>query len=111
MKIAMTQYRRCDVVKPAGRIDSQTTPRLKEALDKIVEEGRFRIILDLSEVDFMSSSGIWALLETQKACKRWNRGEVVIANANKNIQRTLEIAGLKHFLRMFGDVLTAVGSF
>ena len=111
MKITTTQYRRCDVVKPKGRIDSQTTPGVKKALDTILEAGRFRIVLDLSEVEFMSSSGIWALLEAQKACKRWNRGEVVIASANKNIQRTLDIAGLKHFVRMFDDVLTAVGSF
>ncbi len=111
MGVETTQYKRCDVVKMSGRVDSATAPELKEAMDSIVDDGRFKIVFDMGEIDFLSSSGVWVLLETQKKCKRWNRGDLVIANASENIQKTLDLAGLKHFMRMYDDVTAAVGSF
>ena len=111
MAVETTQFKRCDVVKMAGRIDSATASDLKKAMDAILEEGRYKVIFDMSEVEFLSSSGVWVLLETQKKCKRWNRGDLVIASANENIQRTLDLAGLKHFMRMYDDITSAVASF
>lgn len=111
MAVETTQYKRCDVIKMAGRIDSATAPDLRKAMDTVLGEGRYKIVFDMSEVEFLSSSGVWVLLETQKKCKRWNRGDLVIANANENIQKTLDLAGLKHFMRMYDDMTTAVASF
>jgi len=111
MEFETTHFKRCDLVKAKGRIDSYTAPKLREVLDKVVESGVFRIVLDMSEVDFLSSSGVWVLLETQKKCKRWNRGQLVIARVHENIQRTLDLAGLRHFFRIFDDVTAAVGAF
>jgi anti-sigma B factor antagonist len=111
MAVETTQFKRCDVVKMAGRIDSATASDLKKAMDGILDAGRYKIVFDMSEVEFLSSSGVWVLLETQKKCKRWNRGDLVIASANDNIQRTLDLAGLKHFMRMYDDITSAVAGF
>lgn len=94
-----------------GRIDSDTAQELKETFKAITDEGRFRIAFDMSEVDFMSSVGVWVLLDTQKMCKRYNRGDLVIASVNENIQHTLDLAGLIHFFKIYDSVLDAVGSF
>lgn len=111
MEVSTTQHKRTDVVKVTGRIDSDTSPKLKKVLDDLLEEGRYNIVLDLEGVDFISSGGVWVILETQKACRKWNRGDVVLTNVNENIDKTLDLAGLKHFLRIYDDVTTAVGSF
>jgi anti-sigma B factor antagonist len=94
-----------------GRIDSDTAQELKETFKSITDDGRFRIAFDMSEVDFMSSVGVWVLLDTQKTCKRYNRGDLVIASVNENIQHTLDLAGLIHFFKIYDSVLDAVGSF
>lgn len=111
MKITTTQYKRCDVVQMDGRIDSNTVPKLKEVFSTIIDSGRFKIVFDMSTVDFISSSGVWVLIDTQKTCKRWNRGELIIANVNDKIQHSLDLAGLKHFFKIYNDVTSAVGSF
>jgi anti-sigma B factor antagonist len=94
-----------------GRIDSDTAQELKETFKSIIDTGRFRIAFDMSEVDFMSSVGVWVLLDTQKSCKRYNRGDLVIASVNENIRHTLDLAGLIHFFKIYDSVLDAVGSF
>ena len=111
MDITTKQYRRCDLVKMKGRIDSQTAQGLKDTFNAITDEGRFRIVFDMSEVNFISSIGIWVLLDTQKTCKRYNRGELVITGINEKIRYTLDLAGLIHFFKIYDDVLEAVGRY
>ncbi|KAA3645821.1 MAG: anti-sigma factor antagonist [Chloroflexi bacterium] len=111
MEITTTSHKRCTVVKMDGRIDSNTSPDLKKSLDKIMEDGTYKIVFDMSGVDFISSSGVWVLMETQKACKRWNRGQLVIATPNERISRSLDLAGVHHFFSIYDDITEAVGSF
>lgn len=109
--IETTQMDKVDVVKASGRIDSHTAPDLKEAFDGLLEGGRYRMVFDMSEIEFLSSSGVWVLLETQKLARKKRGGDLVIASANENIQKTLDLAGLMHFMKLFEDIDSAVASF
>jgi anti-sigma B factor antagonist len=111
MEISVTQYKRCDTVKPVGHLDAYTAPDLEKTLNGILDKGRYKIVLDLSEVDFLSSRGLWVLVETQKKCKRYNRGEIALASLNAQIQDTFNLAGLGTYFKQFDDVIAAVGSF
>ena len=65
MKLISSQFKYCDLVKVEGRIDSNTASQLGDALDNIIKEGRFKIVLDLEQADFMSSAGLWNWLVSQ----------------------------------------------
>ncbi len=110
MDIATTQYKRCDLVKAIGRIDGNTAPELEKVFNAIVEGGKLGIVFDMSEVDFISSRGLWVLLETQKACKR-KKGKLVLVNVSEYMKQSLDLAGVQHFIELFDDVTAAVGSF
>lgn len=111
MEITTTQYKRCDLVKPEGRIDSSSAPKFADALNSITDDSRFRIVIDMSGLEFMSSAGLRVLISTQKICKRYNRGEVVLAALPKNIFAALELTGFTGLFTIFDDVLSAVGHF
>jgi anti-sigma B factor antagonist len=111
MEVTTTQYKHCDLVKVSGRVDSQTAPQLAEALDTITNGGRFKIVIDMSEIDFMSSAGLRVLINTQKNCKRFNRGEVVLAQVPERIYEALDLAGFVPLFAFYDDVTTAVGRF
>jgi anti-sigma B factor antagonist len=111
MEIKITNFKHCDLVKVKGRLDSATSPKLAETLNGLTENGRFRMVLDLSELDFISSAGLRVLINTQKTCKRYNRGEVVLASLPANIYASLDLAGFTVLFNSFDDVLLAVGSF
>ena len=111
MKVTTNQFKRCDLVKVKGRIDSYTAPELANALEAINQAGRFKIVLDMSEVEYISSAGLRVLISAQKTCKRWNRGEVVLAQVPKRIYDALDLAGFVPLFKIFDDVTEAVGSF
>jgi anti-sigma B factor antagonist len=111
MEISVTQYKRCDLVKANGRIDSSTAPQLEEALQSITDAGRFKIVFDMSDVHFMSSKGWWVLIQAQKKCKRYKRGELVLARVREEIRSSLDLVGMGTYFKIFDDVTAAVGSF
>ncbi len=111
MEITHTEYKHCDVIKAQGRIDSAAAPHLNQALNAIMEDGRYRIVLDMSEAEFISSAGLRVLISAQKNCKRYNRGELVLAALPVNIQAALELAGFNILFKIYGEVIEAVGNF
>lgn len=110
MEITTKQYKHCDVVIVNGRVDSSTAPKLAETLDEITTAGRFKIVLDLTALEYMSSAGFRALIAAQRNCKHYSRGEVVLANVPENVNNALELAGFDTLFKRFDDLTSAVGS-
>jgi len=111
MEIAAKQFKSCDLLTLKGRVDSATAPKLTEALDTITSGGRFKIVLDMGDLEYMSSAGFRALLAGQRLCRRYNRGEVVLASVPDRIQEALELAGFTELFKIFPNAIDAVGNF
>ena len=111
MELNTREFKHCDLIEISGRLDSSTAPKLAELLNSIMENGRYKIALDLSKVEFLSSAGLRVFVNTQKACKRYNRGEVVLASVPSNIYSSLELVGFTSLFKIFDDPITAVGNF
>jgi len=111
MEITTSSFKHCDLLKIKGRIDSATAPQLEKTIQALTNHSRFRIILDLKELEFMSSAGLRILMITQKACRRYNRGELVLAEVPDVIKSALELSGFTQLFKFFDDPLSAVGNF
>ncbi len=111
MQVTTKKFKRCDLVKATGRIDSDTAPQLAEAFSTIIEDESFNIVFDMSDVDFISSAGLRVMIDVQKTCKQRSRGEMVLANVPERIYEALDLAGFVPLFKFFDDVVEAVGSF
>ncbi len=111
MEITAKQFKNCDMLVVSGRVDSSTAPQLTEALESVTGDGRYKIVLDMSDMEYMSSAGFRALLSSQRVCKRYNRGEIVLAAVPERIQEALELAGFTELFKSYPNPIDAVGSF
>jgi len=111
MEIALTPIDNCDLVEIKGRVDSYTAPDLSEELADIFLNKRYRIILEMSEVIFVSSAGLRVLIDIQKTCKKNNQGEVVLVNVPPRVYETLELAGFAPLFKFFSNVNLAIQNF
>jgi anti-sigma B factor antagonist len=111
MELSHSSHKNCDLVKITGRIDTATSEDLEKLLKEIQTGGRFDIVLDMSGVEFMSSRGFWVLVEAQKAAKKNDRGQLVLAAMPGNISESLDLIGMAEYFTVFDDVVGAVGSF
>jgi anti-sigma B factor antagonist len=111
MEITSQHYKHCDLIAVKGRVDSYTAPQLGETLEAANKAGVYKIVLDLGELEYMSSAGFRALLISQRNCKRYNRGELVLSAVPKRVYDALDLTGFTPLFKIFDDVTAAVGSF
>jgi anti-sigma B factor antagonist len=111
MEITTKQYKHCDVLTIKGKVDSFTAPELTQAIEKLNDNGRFKLVLDMNSLEYMSSAGFRALLMAQRNCKRYNRGEVVLASVPRKIMDALDLTGFTPLFKIFEEITPAVGHF
>jgi anti-sigma B factor antagonist len=111
MDATITEFKRCTLVKVDGRVDGSNAHEFHDVLKGINGRGVFKVVLDMENIDFMSSRGWWVLVQTQKNCKRYNRGELVLAKIQKQIRDSLDLVGLDTYFKIFDDTTSAVGLF
>jgi anti-sigma B factor antagonist len=82
-----------DVLAVRGEIDAFTSPRLRERLAELMDDGHFALVVDLEGVDFMDSTGLGVLVSSLKRAKE-HGGELSLVCTSPQILRVLSITGL-----------------
>ncbi|AQZ71121.1 hypothetical protein BKM31_44890 [[Actinomadura] parvosata subsp. kistnae] len=82
------------LVRLTGDLDKLTAPLLKDALVRLFTEGRVAVVIDVAELDFCDSSGLWVLVEHQRRVSA-HAGSLGIVNVHGVLQRVLDVTGLK----------------
>jgi anti-sigma B factor antagonist len=76
-----------------GSLDIATSPTVRAALSSASEQGDHKLIVDLTKVDFLDSTGLGALIGGQRRAKEFD-GEVRLVAKEGQILRLLRITGL-----------------
>ncbi len=81
---------------PVGELDLATTPILERAFDEVFDDAADMIVVDLTELDFMDSTGLEQLVRMAAACEGLDRLRVV--NGSRAVVRLLDVSGLRNRL-------------
>ena len=81
------------VVEVDGELDLATAPQLRDRLVALAEEGQTQVILDLTRLSFIDSTGLSVLVMALNRA-RADGGSVLIRNPSQSVLRILEITGL-----------------
>jgi anti-sigma B factor antagonist len=94
----------------AGELDLSTAPELRRRVDSALHEGHARVVIDLTEVKHLDSSGLAELIGAHQRAQEL-RGRLAIVVTSPMIRRTLEIRGLDGLFMVAdsrSDALTAI---
>ena len=87
------------VIFLTGELDMATAPELARVLGPLIDHGPEEVVLDLSGLSFIDSSGIAALVDSQQRLSTQKR-RLSVHGAQQGTARVFEIAGLVDFLRV-----------
>jgi anti-anti-sigma factor len=95
------------VLKLTGELDLDTAPILYSRFEDIVSRGRWRIVLDASDLGFCDSTGLSALLAAHQACESAG-GSLSLAAPDDLLIRLLSVVGLQGTIAVYPTVASAL---
>jgi anti-sigma B factor antagonist len=98
------------VMKVKGRVDSETAPELDDALAKLLQSNKNKIVLNLQAVEFLSSAGLRAMVKALKDAQR-SGGDVHLASVSQPIEVILRTVGMMQMFKMFSTSEEAAAGF
>ena len=108
MEFTKTDYKRCIVVKAAGRYDSATAGELEKVLTDLLPAYK-DIILDMADITFVSSAGWWSIIRVQKELKK-KRADLMLVSLNDNVRDSMELIGILQYFTVYQNLVDALGN-
>lgn len=102
------------IVKLSGLIETPQARDLRRVLDEMEskDKGIGRVIFDLSEVTFVSSTG-FSLLVSYANAKRsdWGENPIVLAGPAPSVEKAMQMLGITGLFMVLPDLKSALGRF
>ena len=96
-----------DIFVLRGEFDAYSMPRLGDQLDAAIERGLFDLVIDMCGVTFVDMSTLNRIVRAMKEVYRHN-GHLVVACADRHVLRAIDLAGLRHAVRVYENRADAV---
>jgi len=98
------------IIRVGGYIDTTTSSELERALDSLLKAGVFRVIIDLGNVDYISSAG-WGIFISEIKGMRERGGDLKLARMIPDVYEVFELLEFHYILKAFDSIEDAVHDF
>ena len=89
-----------------GQLDAFSEKQFKSFVTDNLEKNPMSFVIDLTKIDFLDSSGLGALVQTAKECKKLKLNFSVIGNSR--VVQTIKLVRLDGFLNLESDLECAL---
>lgn len=97
IKIDATENSGEYLVSVSGELDVYTAPELKQVFEPVAAAGQHDLIVDLSELNYMDSTGLGIFVGTLKDLNKHDK-ELHVLGVNDRILKLFEITGLRDLM-------------
>lgn len=106
----LEDYQDISIVEIEGRIDAKTASDIEQELITLQEQNRSKIIVDFSQVNYISSGGLRVFLTALK-WTRANNGDLKLVSLEKNVEKIFKLAGFTKIFNIMPDKESALQAF
>ena len=110
MEITTRDVNDVKVVQIEGELDTGSSPNAQNQLDQLRGQGVKKILLDLTNLDFISSAGLRVLLATAQELKE-DSGDLRVCSLNREVKEVFDISGFSTLLMVFDNEAKALSGF
>ena len=98
------------ILAPRHRVDTNNSPEVEKVVFENIGDGEGKMVIDFSQVDYISSAGLRVILKATKALKR-EEGKMMLCDMQDYVKEVFEIAGFDSFLTIVGTMDDALQAF
>ena len=97
------------VVEPEGFINAHTVRQFESALEDLVQEGKYTILLNCRQLTYISSAGLGAIMGLIETVRE-NEGDILLCNLQENVFAIFDTLGFTQLYRVFASEEEALGA-
>lgn len=98
------------IIRVGGYIDTTTSSELERALEALLKQKRFNIVVDLGNVDYISSAG-WGIFISEIKSIRENNGDLKLVRMIPDVYEIFELLEFHHILDVYESLEEALEQF
>ncbi len=110
MEISQRQKQDIVILAIEGRLDTLSSNALKDTLESLINNNKHQILIDCSELNFISSSGLRVLLSAGKQLNSL-KGKIALYAMKDHIKEVFDIAGFTMLFAIFNNEEEAINHF
>ncbi len=107
-KVEVEEEDSATVLHISGHITEIEADELGSQFDQLFEDGQYNLVLDLGDVDFMSSSGLGQIMRAYRTAQK-NSGSISLARVQPLVADVFRVTKLDQLLEMHDTVQGALG--
>ena len=108
MEINIKKNGDVSILELNGRLDTTNYNEIEKKFDELISNGEIKIIVDCSNLNYISSSGLRVLLKSLKAINA-AKGKFILCSLQENINEVFEISGFSSIFEIYADQSEALG--
>ncbi len=92
-------------IQVSGFLDAHTFEEMERLIDNLFESGTFRLVVDLSKLDYISSAGAGVFIGAISRAQE-NSGNIILMRPSTNVKEVFDLLGLSQIFS-FADTMEA----
>ena len=104
MEITVREFKHVVLITITERLDGSTAPEVEHVIESLQYQGRYKLVIDISRLEYISSAGYRVLLSAQRNSMRHERGEVILVGVPASIRQTLDISGFTDYFKIYNEI-------
>ena len=109
LSIAVRQNGDVVVLLPAGFINAHTVREFEEALEGLVRDGHYKILLNCKDLSYISSAGLGAIMGLIETVRE-HEGDILLSNLQENVFAIFDTLGFTQLYRVFPEEQEALAA-
>lgn len=107
MEIKSKKEQDVRIMSLKGRMDAVSAPEFDKALGEFIAEREKKFIVDMEEVDYISSAGLRSILAANKSMKT-SAGRLCLVNLQNTVKEVFHISGFSSIISIYDSIESAL---
>jgi len=109
-RIAQREKDNISVLELKGYLDAHTAPKLEEAFTHLLNNARYRIVVNCKDLSYISSAGLGVFMAYIEDVRK-NAGDIKLTNMSPKVYNVFDLLGFPLLYEIFKDEQEAVLKF
>ena len=98
------------ILKLQGFLDAHTAPKFEQAIQQLITEKRYKLIVSMSDLDYISSAGLGVFMGFIEEIRE-NKGDIKLANMSNKVYKVFDLLGFPALYEIFENESDAKAMF